>query len=95
MIAYRAHHACGAEVTDDLPDGYPVREGVGLWCPACREAFWHTGETPEPEPAAEPRVAAPEPEPVAEAEPARFLPPQPPEPGDEPDAPIRRRRWRR
>jgi hypothetical protein len=85
VIAYRARHACGTEVSDDLPDGYPVQEGVGLWCPACREAFWHTGDQPTPEP-----------EPEPEAEVPRFLPPQAPEPpGPEPDAPVKRRRWLR
>ena len=43
MIAYLARHTCGTEVQDTLPDGYPVDEGVGLYCPACREAFWHVG----------------------------------------------------
>ncbi len=80
MIAYRARHDCGTEVTDDLPDGYPVQEGVGLWCPACRESFWHTGGEPAPE-------AAPD------AEGERFVPPEPPPP--ELDAPVKRRRWRR
>ena len=80
MIAYRARHACGTEVTDELPDGYPVHEGVGLWCPVCCESFWHTGDEPEPVQFLPPR--APEPAPDAEAPP-------------KPDAPVRRRRWLR
>jgi hypothetical protein len=50
MIAYVAQHSCGTEVTDELPDDYPVGEGVGLWCPHCQESFWHTGGEPDEAP---------------------------------------------
>ena len=44
MIAYRGQHSCGTPVEDELPDDYPVEEGVALYCPRCQEAFWHTGD---------------------------------------------------
>src|SRR4051812_23710472 len=63
-VTYAARHApCGTMVTDDLPAGYPVEEGVGLWCPVCRVSFWHVeadeaDETePEPEPTPPPAAA--------------------------------------
>ena len=44
---FRATHApCGDAVETDLPPGYPVAEGVGLWCPRCDVAFWHVPEAP-------------------------------------------------
>ena len=63
MIFEARHEPCGTVVADELPEGYPVEEGVGLWCGHCREAWWHV---PDGE-----AVATPAPAPV------RFLPPAP------------------
>lgn len=79
------HPACGTVVETRLPNGYPLSEGVGLFCPVCQAAFWHTpdGDSAEPQPAATapvstaparhaflpPLAAEPEPEPRADAEP--------------------------
>ncbi len=82
-----AHPPCGTEVRDELPEGYPVEEGVGLWCPVCTQSWWA-------QPAPEPAVAPPEP---AVGHVVRPMPPQrdaPPVPAVEsaPAAPARARR---
>jgi hypothetical protein len=61
-VKYAGTHApCGTVVSDELPDGYPIDEGVGLWCPACRVSFWHV--EPAAVAVAAPALAPPPPEP--------------------------------
>jgi hypothetical protein len=67
-VTYEGRHApCGTVVADELPEGYPVEEGVGLYCPRCRQGFWSLPE-PEPEREREPQ-GEPEPHPDPEPEP--------------------------
>src|SRR3954447_17607159 len=90
-MRYEAVHPdCGTLVADEIPDGYPVQEGVGLWCPTCERSFWHVpegdGEPAMPDEAPAAAAAAPDgapPEPdeaPAEQEPEALPPPDLPAP---------------